>query len=933
MSEPKKKKASVKLSFEDSDNEEQQEDVFKVKKSKESRQFKKMRQAPVIIEPNDHGRSVRDAKVSSIVGGSYSKENLAQLKKAQNFTTYSATISSGDTDINSSGELNRPVEDVILSGEAAEEFVALTEQAAERHAAAQLAASTGMTTKNEVVSNAAPLSSQISLNLDDDQNDRVYMKPQAAHREFYNNDIKSTSCGVAKTTTTTDSSIPGVSVSEDDEWEQEVIRRGTINIKSGAALAAQTAGSMTYGSTGFVGTSSAAAAAAAAAATDFQQVMSSLTTVIDAVQSTCESTRRRLEQVRQDMSILDDEAASLAPIVDEGVRKLAVAQRVRVYFSNVVGMLREKEKGINSIVCDSLEICKAMTANIRMRRVSAQEDAIYRLYEAGQCLLSLGDGYKLNENGLLSTCAAGAAAAAATAAEIDNGNNAVLKHLTELSSVSVLTGWVPLSPAHQRELEKREVSRKQLRRALADKLFKYISADSMHLLENTLDGMTQKGFTNNGVGNPDHIIMAEKDEDGNRECSTSIYAVVEYFHPELYKKININSSSSSSSSSCSEDLSSRTRELLSDVDDSVKSVTDIIDRISQLKANFRDKYHSAYISTSIFDLLLPFVKLDIAGARPYILGEYVQWPAITMGEGEGSDLQQSSTKLRSSTTEEEGGFFPTLDSGGGSRWYSNASDNESYSYEGNSSARKRVKLNGQIETGNGGGSNYANSSDSPPYTNSGSCRSYFSIPKRSWHAPICTFSEAAENDSMGGAGVDGGGSDADDATLLPRIVCKGIVPLITDTIKYSLDPISRSQCERCVNIVNEVLDYDPEEAETLSPLLEAIVHSFATEIENLCVPCLKLRHANEPTTTSSTNPGSPARQTVDETLAVSFLCKQLWYVESLMQNWVLFSAVLAPQVVGKVIITILRKVIVPCACLCNTGIEKVSVQKFDTCIN
>jgi hypothetical protein len=107
-----------KLSFELDDEEENEEETFHVKKSKESRNFKKMRQAPGIMDKVIENAPPVIKSVSAEIGGVYSADNLAKLRQAQKFVKQEVAPE----------PLAEANEEMELCGEDAEEFVTKLEE-------------------------------------------------------------------------------------------------------------------------------------------------------------------------------------------------------------------------------------------------------------------------------------------------------------------------------------------------------------------------------------------------------------------------------------------------------------------------------------------------------------------------------------------------------------------------------------------------------------------------------------------------------------------------------------------------------------------------------------------------------------------------------------------------------------------------------------
>jgi hypothetical protein len=375
----KKVVGKLKLSF-DVDEEEEDGGDFQVKKSKESRKFKKMRQAPGIAEAVVE--AVPEKTVAQELGGSYSAENLAKLRQAQLFVAAEDQPSVKKTE--------SQFEEIELSGEAAEEFVEMAERQAMQQnqnlgeyvafdKSADLEAIHAGRLSNKALLKGAP--------------DRVYTSELI-------NPKKAVAFDLAQ--------------DNDSEWEEEIIRRGVINkttalsaenkevTERASRMPAQHRGADSTGTTGNGVDSS---VFGEITVTD---LMRSVQLAVDKLSANEAAARRKIEQNATEVGQARVEERELREKVEVGVRKLntvqvmpllcvscgcartlrhcfmfnvTYAQEIKFFFASLVGMLRDKSGSLKELG-DAVAACaKERYELMQLGRVEEQEDIVYRLKE------------------------------------------------------------------------------------------------------------------------------------------------------------------------------------------------------------------------------------------------------------------------------------------------------------------------------------------------------------------------------------------------------------------------------------------------------------------------------------------------------------------------------------------------------------------------
>lgn len=299
------KKASVKpkLSF-DLDEEEDDGGEFQVKKSKESRKFKKMRQAPGIAEPVVE--TVAEKTVAQELGGSYSAESLAKLRQAQLFAAAAKEEEAAK-------KAESQYEEMELCGEAAEEFVEMAERQAIQQNS-NLGEYVGFDKANDLEAiQAGRLANKALLK---GAPDRIYTSELTKSNK--------TKKGVAF----------DLEQDNDLDWEDEIIRRGviskntalseenkTVTEKASRLPTLQRSADSATGVRGANGGSSSVFGEVAVS-----DLIRSVQLAVEKLSTSESAARRKIEQNANEAEQAQREEADLRRKVEIGVRKLNTIQ-------------------------------------------------------------------------------------------------------------------------------------------------------------------------------------------------------------------------------------------------------------------------------------------------------------------------------------------------------------------------------------------------------------------------------------------------------------------------------------------------------------------------------------------------------------------------------------------------------------------------------
>lgn len=296
----KKTAGKVKLSFDPDEEDDENEDSFQVKKSKESRKFKKMRQAPGISDAV-HVEESAVRVVATEIGGSYSAESLAQLKKAQLFVKHESPADPASANAMSE-------EGVELSGEAAEEFVELTERLA-------MAKSNNLGEYVSFEGGSADVDAIHAARLVN----KTLLKGTADSDRIYTSAVSKAEKRVAF----------DLAQDNDSDWEQEIINRGVINNKTALSkMNADVTEKLQHSQ--ISGKSSATSFSSNSSSTIGEiavvDLMKSVQLAVDKLSHNSEAANRRIEQIDIDVSAAAKEEIKVRSQVEIGVKKLNTVQ-------------------------------------------------------------------------------------------------------------------------------------------------------------------------------------------------------------------------------------------------------------------------------------------------------------------------------------------------------------------------------------------------------------------------------------------------------------------------------------------------------------------------------------------------------------------------------------------------------------------------------
>ena len=292
-----------KLSF---DMDEEEEDggmeSFQVKKSKESRKFKKMRQAPGIENIISVDAKPVEKTVSEELGGSYTAESLAQLRKAQLFVAHE--------EINEEPKITSEYEPMELSGEAAEEFIEMTERLAAKQTT-NLGEYVGFDKADdlEAIQNARLVNKTILKG--SGNNDRVYTSN-------------------IKTKQIEKKVLFDMSQENDSDWENEIISRGVINKNplndENKEITEKISIQNKYNSSNSNPAVTTSNNGSIKGEISIEELMKSVELAVQKLTHNTETSTRQIAQIAIQLQHNDKEEVELRSKVEIGVRKLNVIQ-------------------------------------------------------------------------------------------------------------------------------------------------------------------------------------------------------------------------------------------------------------------------------------------------------------------------------------------------------------------------------------------------------------------------------------------------------------------------------------------------------------------------------------------------------------------------------------------------------------------------------
>ena len=323
-------KSVVALSF--SNDEEDDENDIKIKKSKASRQFKKMRQAPVVAESVSATKMHVQVDVAApSFSGGYSNDELANLRKNQYFSLSSvaSTASTETIDMRElrpeSGEASMDVV-IELTGEDAErmeelgDFVPLNRKHidSEKKKSVSFASSTNSvadrhsTVDDESEDNRLLRLSRLKSKAMDtqlDPNKKVIMSG------------KLRTGGVSKSMAGQPADL-GCDEEDAGGWEEMLARRAGIKYVPAAPEVETTGQAAITNEQGRISSHP----SVVAGSLSMKQARSSVQQTVDSIAGSLQSTTSRLKQCQRDVNSLNVEYAALDAKVQHGATMLALMQ-------------------------------------------------------------------------------------------------------------------------------------------------------------------------------------------------------------------------------------------------------------------------------------------------------------------------------------------------------------------------------------------------------------------------------------------------------------------------------------------------------------------------------------------------------------------------------------------------------------------------------
>ena len=330
------------LSF--AEDEEGDGDI-KLKKSKASKLVKRMKQAPVDMTALIQEAPVAaNSFVSSSGAGAYSADSLAALRQQQKYSEASATVTdemdvdNESTAVNTRHNRNAGggLEGMELTGEEAETMEELTERL-------------------EANGNDAGMHfSSMSTGTGSTSVRFVDEKQDLADRDALHQSRMALSQQVRKTEADKDRLSMGqttqphvrrdfVALEEEaSEWELEIVNRGKGALLKGAMATSRSAGGRSAAHGGGHGSSGSLGAPARDVLT-IEDVQKALHRAAETLATGLEDADRRKDRLQQDIKHMSEKDSHLQTKVVAGVNHLNNLRELRVFCSEVVGMLRDKE--------------------------------------------------------------------------------------------------------------------------------------------------------------------------------------------------------------------------------------------------------------------------------------------------------------------------------------------------------------------------------------------------------------------------------------------------------------------------------------------------------------------------------------------------------------------------------------------------------------
>lgn len=354
---------SNKLSF-TMDEEEEEEPTFVVKKSSGAtsdssdggQKFKKIRQAPLLVPVEEKPAPVASA---------YSSDNLKLLRESQKFAE------------SQKFEESLPMEGVELSGEAAEQL-------------------------EEKLNSSKP---KVRFSFDEEPSKPV-QEPESDTPDFIAFKTgKLTSSNILKGKHSTKMSMSftekketfDMNIDNDDDWESEMARRGSLNssVKAPPSVMSKSftigenatkeeitvntnKNKYSFGSGGASGGNSATDSSKYLTVEDASKMIQLAVGKLALQQ---EATDRQINQLEVEITETEKEYNAHKGSLEVELRKQNVIQDTQEFFRNLIGMLREKLPLIEDIKNRTYEVVRERQEALKRRRTEQQEDMLFRVKE------------------------------------------------------------------------------------------------------------------------------------------------------------------------------------------------------------------------------------------------------------------------------------------------------------------------------------------------------------------------------------------------------------------------------------------------------------------------------------------------------------------------------------------------------------------------
>lgn len=267
---------------------------------------KRMRQAP----PPAH-IFVHEKPHAAPAGGMYSRDHLDALKASQKFTAPKAVES-----------IVEVVEEVILSGEAAERLAEMAEEEAEAVSlAVPPAAGVGDWEDKQLLDAGRRATKDLLKGKD---KDRLFVSAKAAER----------------------TTVIDMNGDSDLRWEDEIIQRGVFSSKTDIRT-----------SSGVFTASrrpTAPSAAASAPEVDILDIINNIQTMADKSAAAVAGYERKLSELAVQQRLLASSRAAKQTSVERVSEKLTVIQSAKAFLGNVIFMWREKLPGLTELRDESV---------------------------------------------------------------------------------------------------------------------------------------------------------------------------------------------------------------------------------------------------------------------------------------------------------------------------------------------------------------------------------------------------------------------------------------------------------------------------------------------------------------------------------------------------------------------------------------------------